>query len=301
MNTTTEQDHARQLQEVTRSLFLGIVPERQDELTQYWTDFGPRFQILDDCGPDGSLIMDAGGFFIIRFNHRMMRLFWLASFLLWEGYTAQHQSVTTETLDLARFRQILNCFEATRAARDVDTVPWPADIPLPGVLVDHVAGDPARVGGELAIFSVGWALLHELRHLIHQQQQTSAPVGDEELSRQEELSCDAFATRFLLERVNEYAHAQGNEPAAVSEKRQMGIYCALYAITLLTKENWEDTATHPAMQSRIRNVLAIIESHGVSVTANVIAVAAFESLNAVYPNAPDPLSGEVVEIARRET
>ena len=278
------------LRDMVHDMLLGVTPERSVELQDYWNAFGPQFHILEDDGPDGPVILDAGGYVFIRFNHRVMRLFWLGSFALWEGYCAfQHYASTQET-ELTRFNEILECFEATRVAPDVDAVNWPTYLPPPGELVDHNPGDPSRVGGELAIFSVCWALLHELQHLIHQQEGTSASLDDVEACREEEHCCDAFATNFLLERIALYAEQTGQSASGVSDKRQMGIYCAVFTMTLLARGNWDAGDQHPALQDRIDAISAILDSHGTSKVAAVIAVASFMSLKLALPDAPDPFA-----------
>lgn len=277
----------RTLREVVHDMLLGVASERTAELQTYWDDFGLQFQILDDDGPDGLVVLDAGGYVFIRFNHRVMRLFWLGSFAMWEGYVACQHYVTTQETNLTRFGEILDCFEATRTAPDVDAVPWLAYLPPPGELVDHVPGDPARVGGELAIFGVGWAVLHEIQHLIHQQAGTSAAWDDVEACRREEHSCDAFATSFVLERIAEHAEATGQSASLISDKRQMGIYCAIFAMTLLSRANWGPGDRHPALQERIDAIAGVLDAHGTSKVAAIIAVSAFVSLKLAHPEAPD--------------
>lgn len=116
--------------------------------------------------------------------------------------------------DVSRFRELLDCFEATREAADVDAVRWPEGIPQPCELVDRVPSDASRLNGELAVTAVSWALLHELRHLIHQQDGTAS--GESETGRwEEEISCDLFATEFLLARVGEYAQRANQDESLV--------------------------------------------------------------------------------------
>lgn len=287
------------LREVIHDMFLAVAPERAAELQRYWDEYSPQFQILEDDGLDGPIVLDAGGFFYIRFNHRVMRLFWLASFALWEGYAAYQHYVSTQEANLTQFGAILDCFEATRAVADVDTVPWPDFLPPPGELVEHVEGDPARVGGELAIFGVSWAVLHELQHLIHQQVGTAADWDDLEACKREEFSCDAFATTFMLERIAEQAAATGQSASVIAAKRQTGIYCALFAMTLLSRANWGPSERHPAVQERVDAVMHILDAHGTSKVGAIIAVSAFASLQLVYPNAPNPFDA-VNTVALRE-
>lgn len=296
MNDPTQ---PRNLRDAVHGMFLAVAPERTAELQQYWDEYSPQFQILDDDGPDGPVVLDAGGFVYIRFTHRVMRLFWLASFALWEGYAAYQQYVSTQKSNLTRFDAILECFEATRASIDVDAVPWPDFLPSPGELVDHVEGNPARVGGELAIFGVSWALLHELQHLIHQQAGTAAGWDDLDECKREEFSCDAFATNLILERTDEHAAATVKSASVIAAKRQTGIYCALFAMTLLSRANWGPGERHPALQERIDAVMHILDAHGASKVGAVIAVSAFASLQLAYPNAPNPFEA-VNTIALRE-
>lgn len=296
MNNPTQ---LRNLRDAVQGMFLAVAPERTAELQRYWDEYSPQFQVLEDDGPDGPIVLDAGGFVYIRFNHRVMRLFWLASFALWEGYAAYQRYVSTQESNLTRFGAILDCFEATRASVDVDAVPWPDFLPPPGELVDHMEGDPARVGGELAIFGVSWALLHELQHLIHQQAGTAADWEDLDECKREEFSCDAFATNLILEGIAEQAAVTSQSASVIAAKRQTGVYCALFAMTLLSRANWGPGERHPALQERIDAVMRILDAHGTSKAGAVISVSAFASLQLAYPDAPNPFDA-VNTIALRE-
>ena len=293
-------EHGRGLLTATiRDLFLGIAPERGEKLEEYWKHYGPQFDIADDDGPSGKIVMEAGCYALVRFNHRTMRLFWLSGFLLWEAFQTLHRFAVTGEMDTARFQELLYCFQETQEADNVDAVRWPEGIPPPGELVDHKFGDPGRVGGEIAIFAVGWALLHEIRHLIHQQDGTSAQADNHESRIDEELSCDEFATRFLLEGAEEYSIGADEPLPVVSAKRQAGIYCAMFAITLLAKPNWASSESHPAIQERIDATLNQLEFFGLAKTAALIAAAAYSILKLVYENAPDPIR-RIVDVAERE-
>lgn len=295
MNTTA---HPRKLRDVVHDMFQDVVPERTADLQRYWGEFSLQFEILDDNGADGPVVLDAGGYVKIRFNHRIMRLFWLGSFAMWEGYCAFQYYTTTQKSRLARFSEILDCFEATRVANDVDALRWPDYLPSPGNLVDHTAGDPARLVGELAIFGVSWALLHELQHLVHQQAETSAAWDDGEACRKEEHLCDAFATNFLLERIAEHAASTGESQSLISDKRQLGIYSAVFTMTLLSRDSWGPGRRHPALQDRIDAIVAIVEEHRTSKVAAIVGFAAFVSLKLAYPDAPDPFEA-VDRVAQR--
>jgi len=67
----------QQVQNAARQRLLGAAPERTVELTAMWADFDPVFHLMRDLHSDGRLILDAGGYRYVRFNHRIMRAFWI--------------------------------------------------------------------------------------------------------------------------------------------------------------------------------------------------------------------------------
>jgi hypothetical protein len=292
MINTPDENHSIYLQTVVRDLFVGVVPERADELNEMWNTYGPRFELLEDSGPDGTLVMEAGAYCLIRFNHRILRVFWLSCFAAWEGYNAIHKASNTETgtADLNRFHDILRCIDLIRHAAAAEDIPLPDNIPEPGILVETDQDKEARAAGEFAIFAVGWAFLHEIRHLMHQQEGTStASSTDAEERRREEFSCDDFAARFLLEKAGKYAASQNVSKSAVLFKRQIGIHFALFALAILGRDKWGDSEFHPATQRRIDNVLNVLEEAGFSKGAAIISITAFLALRWTYPDAPTSL------------
>lgn len=282
------------LQQVARNLLLGAIPERAGELQVLWDAYGPEFQLVEDDHPDGPIILDAGIYKFVRFNHRMMRLFWLAGHALWEGFEAFQRFAEGGAARLERLNTIVGCFDQTMIAKDVDHVPWPVGVPKPGVLVEHVEGDPGRVAGEIAILSAAFAVLHELRHLAHQNEGTSAPYDNEVLCREEEHSCDEFAVGYLLERIDDYVANTGEQAQRVLEKRQIGVYAALFALALLIKNRPGETKTHPSTQDRLNRVIRQMnDSSGLTKKASVVAMAAFCSLQLLrYKDAATPLRSE---------
>jgi hypothetical protein len=110
-----------------------------------------------------------------------------------------------------------------------------------------------RAASELATIAVAWALLHELRHIRHQREGSGADPHSEDKAAKhaEELSCDAFATTSLLEQIDLCARATVQSADLVRQKRQLGIYFGLFSVTLLAKDKWGKSKTHPAVQARI--------------------------------------------------
>jgi hypothetical protein len=133
-----------------------------------------------------------------------MRLFWLGAFIAFEGYVALHALLLGKG-DFARFWIMVDVFQQILHADDPTAVPFPDGVPDPGSLPSPVETEK-RAPAELARFCVGWALLHELKHIQHQQNGTSAPIdAAPDVVRAEEFSCDEYATRFMLEQMGDYA------------------------------------------------------------------------------------------------
>ena len=270
-----------------RDLFLGSVPERAKELSSFWSELDLVFLLLSDDHQDGRLIMDAGSYRYIRFNHRVLRSFWIASFAAWEGFRAAAESSEFHNVDLTRLQELVAAFKSVVQNDLSDEVPLPVGIPEPGTLPDENVDPQARAASELAIIAVAWALLHEVRHIRHQHEGTSASeLGNTQEARHcEEFSCDEFATRFILEHVERYSNESGDDLVLVRRKREMAIYFALFAMTLLSEDCWATSETHPSVQARIDSVCNVIGDDRDEM-AHANAYAAFLTLRELWPAAP---------------
>jgi Peptidase U49. len=283
---TEEVRQDTQVQEAIKHLFVGSIPERKSELSTIWENLSPIFQMLPDVHPEGRFIMDAGLYRYIRFNHRVVRSFWIAAFAAWECYRTVAESQDVCNFDLEKIKALILAFDNTIKNDQSDEEPLPPGIPEPGVLPDKDTDPQGRATAELAIIALSWALLHEVRHIQHQQQNTSATDADSpECWRREELSCDAFATKFLLEQMQSYSIQTGYDSALVRRKREMAIYFALFALTLLAKNSWEESDTHPSVQDRI-NAVCTLMGNDRDELAEAIAHTAFSVLRTFWPLAP---------------
>jgi hypothetical protein len=277
-----------EIQTVVCNLFLGCAPERETDLRDLWRQLAPEFQLTGPVDEGARFVMKAGCYRYVRFNHRVLRAFWIGGFAAWEGFAAVQKSVTSGTLlELGRFRELISAFEAIILSESPELEMLPSGVAEPGHYTNANADVQGRAAAELATIACGWVLLHEVRHLQHQQDGTGAAVDNKEPQKAwaEELSCDEFATRFLLERVGEYAHKENVDSEPVSRKRQLGIYFALFAMAVLAKDNWGDTETHPSLQRRISAAHEAMKPN-VSRIAYAIAQVAFAALQAIWPNAP---------------
>lgn len=277
-----------QIQQAARNLFEGVVPERQEELKALWKQYSPRFNILMDTGPDGLFVMDAGAYRDVRFNHRALRAFWLGSFIAWEGYRAIVEGLNEGAGDLGRFTSMIHSFSKMMKEEDPEAVPLPEGVSEPGFYPDAAMYPQMRASGELATFATGWAFLHEIRHLQHQQEMTSVAIGAPAREQHaEEFSCDEFATRFILDHIDDYAARENVSADKVRQKREIGIYFALFTLTLMGRNHWGQSDSHPSVQKRIDAVMRQMGSDGTR-PSDVIAHAAFNALWSRWSEAPGP-------------
>lgn len=284
MGSTMPPREDEQVRTAVRNALLGSAPERESELVSLWDLLEPRFQLTADTHDGERLVMDAGMYRFVRFNHRVVRAFWIAGFAAWEAYRVVAETPELDPLDLKRLKELVDAFERVLESDVPELEALPKDVPEPG----HYDEIPQlRAPGELATLAVSWALLHEVRHLKHQQDGDAADPyeADPTKRRNEELSCDAFATQFLLDQFDAYAQREKVSPNLVRRKRELGIYFALFAMTLMARDKWSASPTHPSIQTRINAVRALMGSQHDEV-AEAIASLAFATLHALMPGSP---------------
>lgn len=314
-----------------RNMFSGSIPERENEINDFWSHYNMNFQIHQDNHKDGKYIFDAGMFKFIRFNHRVLRVFWIGSFAAMNGYIEINESLSKKldefykkrdeilgkyycaevlnfpdklalytlqnnlareiidhsTTDFTLFNELIQCFEHTTKDIVSDESPLPASIPEPGTLPDQKEDPIGRATAEVAIIAAAWAFLHEVRHIRHQQEGTSYDPYDftEEEAHAEELSCDEFATKFIIDNIGEYCKQSGYDENLVRKKRQIAIYVALFNLALLTKDNWESSKTHPSLKKRMDSVQDIL-SNQVDQDVETIVTSMFTALRNIWPKVP---------------
>lgn len=250
---------------------------------QIWTQYQPRFNLLPDQGVDGLFVMDAGAYREVRFNHRALRAFWVASFAAWESY----RTCAEGDAELTRLHCLLDSVSTILTSNDPVTVQLPPGVPEPGLFVDPADDLQARAAGELAVFATAWALLHEIRHIqLQQEGDLSLEDANSKSIHVEELACDSFATAFILDRIEQYSKSQDVSEILVAQKRQAGIFFALYAITVIGRGRWGKSAEHPSIQDRIKSVWNRIASQNLNRTAALLGAGAFWSLNQVWNGSP---------------
>jgi hypothetical protein len=124
-------DHS--IQGAVEALFMGCVPERKADLARLWQSYSPKFQLTEDIHDGRHIIMEAGAYRLVRYNHRVLRAFWIASYAAWEGYNAAHKTLTLNTpIDLKRFASLLSAFEAVISSVRPELEPLPEGVAEPG-------------------------------------------------------------------------------------------------------------------------------------------------------------------------
>ena len=200
MHGDTRSDDEIQL--AARCLFEGVVPERSAELIALWEQYQPKFHLRSDAG----VVMAGGLYRDVEFNHRALRAFWLAAFIAWEGYMRVHEEMTNGSADFDRFDDMVDIFSRILDEEDPSSVLLPQGVSEPGHYPDAKQYPQEKAAADLATFATGWAFLHEIRHIKHQQDGTGAASGDPAKKfHEEEFSCDEYATTFILDGVDQYA------------------------------------------------------------------------------------------------
>lgn len=271
------------VQQAVKSLFLGIAPERSSELQDFWDTLQLQFCLFEDRD---QVMMEAGAYRYVHFNNRALRVVWVSAFAAWEAYSLSAAAVIEGKIkSLDRLNELLQLALDVRDASDPELVPL-AGLPDPGFLPDIQTEPEQRTAAELAIFAAGWAMLHEVQHLKHQQEGTSVGLdATPDLARKEELSCDLFAAYFLIQDVQRYAEESGYDATLIRQKRSLGIYFAMFALVVLSHPKWEETESHPSVQERIHAIRHHLIGDQFD-EALCIAQLAFFSLRVIWQSAP---------------
>jgi Peptidase U49 len=238
-------------------LIRAAAPERVDELSKSW-----------GTGPDRVHLVDEGVFDIkevfglIQVTEITLRQIWLLSFAAWRAIQAYgglfwylnlarqpfERDVIAALHGQAEADAAFDALLANARAGNLDKFEWPADVPEPTPEnIFNNRHDEAAFN--LACIAGAYIFLHEIRHARFSKE-GGRPVDP----RAEELECDSFARRFLLEKVDAYARDNGKAIEDVRAKRALAIAVAKTVI-MEVQEHWESTATHPAVGVRVRSFL----------------------------------------------
>ena len=182
--------------------------------------------------------------------------------------------ISSTLVGQSRFDKMFEEFARLYKEEGLSTIKMPEGVPGPCcVQYSDLMKPHVSMAMDLVKLAVAWVFFHEIKHVQDQHQEeisnTKRSDSKKEL-HEDELSCDKFATKFLLEKVDQYAQDYAEDPSKVERKRVLSIYIALFAITLMQAEDWEESEQHPAVQDRINNVKKHIGSSGKGVADWII-------------------------------
>jgi hypothetical protein len=242
-------------------LICSAAPERVDELSELWGTGRDRVHLTEKGEFDINEV-----FGLIQVTEITLREIWLLSFAAWSAIQAYgglfwylnlvRQPFERDVIaglhgqtDIdAAYDALLAKARALRSGENLHTFEWPANVPEP-TPENIFSNRHDEAAFNLACIAGAYVFLHEIRHVRFSRE------GDRPSdSRVEELECDAFARRFLLEKVDAYARGSGKLVQDVRAKRALGVAVAK-AVIMEVQDHWESTATHPAGGVRVRSFL----------------------------------------------
>lgn len=265
-------DQRTDMSDAVWKLFDGVVPERNDELRELFDLYHPQFRLVGDLDKDvPAVIMRGGSYVLVEANHRVFRLFWYGCYVVWDAYTeGAHALLEGREVRPKALRDLLGLLQQTLRAPDPTEVKWPARYPEPGNLRPAGASNEVIAAGELATFASAWALLHELKHLQHQQEGTSSTYGSLSEKHGEELDCDRYAARFLLDQIDAYSKSTGDDPDKVRQKRRLGIVFGLLVLSAIKGQHQDASETHPSSRERLLAMIREIDLQPESAEVGVL-------------------------------
>lgn len=203
----------------------------------------------------------------VEFDPKTMTWIWLLGFAGWRAFSLHgplifFSGLSGRALDDLRtedpgFNNVESDYEAVLyAVRDLpelDSVDeaqahWPDGIPP--VQIDKTGFDVEQQAAfDLTMIATAYMLLHEVRHVVFN---AAEDAGARPNPSDEELECDAFARRFILEGAANFAVSRDVPVDEVVAKRAAGIALGAYALYGFTPAAGRDgTADYPPIADRL--------------------------------------------------
>jgi Peptidase U49 len=219
-------------------LMNGAVPERKDEIASLWARY-PADVILM---PDAKRVTLNANRDRIAFDAKTMDVFWLIGFAGWKAIECYSPLVVWSAASGQRIADLIKvdpnldaverdykerrgALQAFIETADVESAPWPLDLPRPSANRDALDDPQYKVAFDLTCLAAAFAFLHEFHHVMLDRD--NQRHGD---LREEEIACDVWAREFMTVKVAKYAQDLGHDYHEVLRKRSMGL--ALAALIL---------------------------------------------------------------------
>ena len=274
-------DQAALVRRAVVGAIAGAAPERRAAVEAVFEELNPNIVRLDDRP---GFKLEGGGFKSVLLTQRTLDQFWILGHVAWQSIAAyapvlvngdgllEIGSVAIDALpgQEAEERHIAEGLTAVTRLRDVldhQTFTWPQSIPRPSPIARRTVQEQAVA--DLLVIAIAYTLLHELHHVKCADEALRFPS-----SQEEELACDDFARRFLLDAVDMYARESGEDRIAVLQKRGAGIAVGCFVLGNVTHRSaWAGTESHPPLAKRLR-----LLSVGIAVPKNGLYWSFFGSL-----------------------
>ena len=138
----------------------------------------------------------------IRFDTKTIDFFWLLGFSAWRAIEVYSPALVTMSwtgmpldqalnIDAERgqfefdYKQRIASAQALVAAERTADISWPSDVPQPTAVRDGLCDSQHKAVYDLVTLALGFALLHELRHVMY-----CADGSAPSTLPEEEIACD---------------------------------------------------------------------------------------------------------------
>jgi hypothetical protein len=246
---------------VVVKLLAGAVPERDDEITALWEQYDPAVEVA----PSRQGVTMEADKMKIRFDIKIVEIFWLVSFSAWRSIETYSPVVVLGPIAqvpidefLARdeglpeferdYKGRLATAESIITGKALDFSKWPSDVPKPDADRERLANAQEKVVFDLTALALATAFLHEFRHVMF----LNDPKNKPSTLPEEEIACDVWARGFLTDKLAAYAKAHGHDYQIVLTKRAMAIALSAVVIHAITPSqvHWGN-AQYPPIADRI--------------------------------------------------
>lgn len=279
--------NSKLLQESCADLLSRAAPEKSSATCQLLKQLNVTFELSDGEENDWIFDMAGGAYKYVQFNDQALAVFWSGAFVAWRAFNlasnfeqaiinviSSHPQIYTDpNYDLNRMKNELDAASSSVNFKELGTVlefveqvkntkattvqdiEWSHNIPMIGTLpADCIE---SKAASELAHLALSWALLHEIQHLIRQQNGTSSDIRNKAECHQEEFECDEYAFDYLISDISHYVNSDiDTDEYKIIKKRELGIVFALFSMVIAKKGDWGETDTHPDLQSRVNKIIA---------------------------------------------
>lgn len=225
-------------------LFKGVMPERNEEIEDLWNKYDPNIFVVDDAR---SITLNSTRE-RIKFNPKMMDIFWLIGFSGWRAIecyspyvlcsSSMGQTVADLIQDDKKLIEIERDYKERRAtikslinAISIDDIRWPPDLPRPSANRAALESLQYKAAYDLTLFAVAFTLLHEFHHVM-----LDIDGQRPNDQREEELLCDVWAREMMTVKLEQYSKRHGHSYHEVLRKRSMGLALAALILHDITPE-----------------------------------------------------------------